>query len=100
MKEVTFAKIEKINENVGAWSNNLLPQDLFNECYELALYDTESRNEQDQLAQKSSYIRMFERVKSYEEGQKAMYGWLAADAFQHSGKATKFCSSFKSLVRR
>ena len=51
MKEVTFLKIEKINDNAAAWNNNILPTDLFKDCYDLALYDTESRNEQDQIAQ-------------------------------------------------
>ena len=68
--------------------NNELPEDLFDDCYNLALYDTEPRNDEDQHDQKDLWIRMFECTKSYEEGLSAMHSWLQAEAFQHSGKKT------------
>ena len=81
-------KIQKLSDNAQAWNDNVLPQDLFNECFDLALYETESRNEEDQLEQKDLWIRMFECTQSYEEGLNAMHSWLQVEAFQHSGKKT------------
>ena len=85
MREVTMDKISNINTEI--W-NNTLPEDLVKDCYELALYDSESRNEEDQQDQKDLWIRMFERTKSYEEGVNAMTSWLQTEAFQHYGNKT------------
>ena len=82
MVEVTMDKISKINTET--W-NNTLPEDLVQDCYELALYDAQSRNEEDQQDQKDLWIRMFERTKSYEQGLDAMTSWLQIEALQHCG---------------
>ena len=58
------------------------------DCYDLALYDAQSLNEEDQQYQKDLWIRMFERTKSYDQGMKAMHSWLAIEAFQHCGNKT------------
>ena len=78
-------KISNINTEI--W-NNTFPADFVKDRSELALYDSESRNEEDQQDQKDLWIRMFERTKSYEEGVNAMTSWLHTEAFQHYGNKT------------
>ena len=45
-------------------NDNVLPQDLEDECYRVALYDMLSNHPEDQ--KESLNIRMFERTKSYD----------------------------------
>ena len=59
-----------------------------NDCYELARYNPQSLNEEDQQDQKDLWIRMFERTKTYDQGTEAMYKWLRADAFIHNRNKT------------
>ena len=67
--EVAMDKISRINTDT--W-HDTLPEDLVKDCYDLALYDAQSLNEEDQQDQKDLWIRMFERTKSYDQGMKAM----------------------------
>ena len=85
MNEITKEKIQKINTET--W-NNTLPHDLVDDCYHLALYDPESRNDEDQQEQKDVWIRMHERTESYNEGVLAMSSWLQTEAFRHTGNKT------------
>ena len=61
---------------------------MVNDCYELALYNPQSLNEEDQQDQKDLWIRMFERTKSYDQGMNEMFDWLRVEAFQHCGNKT------------
>ena len=90
-------KISKINTE--AWNNNELPEDLMKDCYELARYNPQSLNKEDQQDQKDLWIRMFERTKTYDQGMEAMYKWLRADAFIHDrNKTHKIMQFYKKLL--
>ena len=88
MAEITHEKIAKINRNPSAWNENTLPKELHKDCYNLALYNAQSLNDQDQEEQKTLYVRMFKSVKSYQDGLQAMYSWLEVDAFKHQDSRT------------
>ena len=54
MREVTKEKIRKLSN--GTLNENVLPEDIEDACYNLAIYDIGSRNPEDQKEQKLVYI--------------------------------------------
>ena len=60
-----------------------MPEELYEECYQLALYNAQSFNKEDQFEQKALYVKMFESVKSYVQGVNSLRTWLDVEAFKH-----------------
>ena len=50
----------------GDWDEEF-PKELIDLCYNVALYDPESRNEEDQWEQKELWIKMHEAVALYSQ---------------------------------
>ena len=67
MQEVAYPKIQRINRNISVWNDNALPEYLYDLCYQVAEYEAQSLNKEDQIEQKTLYKKMFESVKSYDE---------------------------------
>ena len=61
-------------------------------CYKVALYDPESRNEEDQWDQKELWIKMHESAQFY--SQSAFREGLNAEAFIHHDGVTHKCMTF------
>ena len=69
MCDVTHEKLQRLNRNPDLWNGNQIPTELFPSFHNIAAYDAQSRNPQDQEEQKILYIKLFEITKSYSEGQ-------------------------------
>ena len=65
MKEVTPEKLHRLHRNPEEWNGNTIPEDMFQDIYEIAANDPESKNKKDMEAQKKLYIQLFECCKSY-----------------------------------
>ena len=72
----------------GDWPTEF-PKELIDLCYNVALYDPESRNEQDQWDQKELWIKMHEATGMY--SQTAFREGLKAEAFKHHDGVTHKC---------
>ena len=81
MRGVTREKIKKLSN--GTLNDNVLPEDIEDACYNLAMYDIESLHPEDQKEQKLLYMRMFERTKSYDEGRRDVLRISESPAFKH-----------------
>ena len=80
-----------MNIESGEWPTPF-PKELIDMCYNVALYDSESRNEEDQWDQKELWIKMHEATElcdplAFREG-------LKADAFIHHDGVTHKCMTF------
>jgi len=67
MKDVTPSKLQRLNRNPEEWNGNTIPQELFEEMYEIAAYDPTSRNKKDMEEQKWLYIELHECTKGYDK---------------------------------
>ena len=47
MKDATPEALQKLNRNPDEWNGNIIPEELFEEMYEIARYDPQSRNNSD-----------------------------------------------------
>ena len=81
MCEVTHEKLQRLNRNPDSW-NNKIPSEFFPTIYNIAAYNAQSRNPQDQEDQKILYINLFENTKSYSEGQMDSLTFLNTQAFE------------------
>ena len=72
MCEVTNVKIQRLNRYPELWNGNEVPSEMFGDCFNIALYNSQSRNPQDQEEQKTLYINMFEMKKTDAEGHQAL----------------------------
>ena len=66
MKDVTPSKLQRLNRYPDDWNGNVIPNELFEEMYEIAKYDPTSRNKKDMEAQKWLYIELHECCKGYD----------------------------------
>ena len=48
MCEVTNVKIQRLNRYPDQWNGNEVPSDMFGQCFNVALYNSQSRNPEDQ----------------------------------------------------
>ena len=89
MCEVTHEKLQRLNRNPDLWNGNQIPTELFPSIYNIAAYNAQSRNPQDQEEQKILYIKLFEITKSYAEGQMDSLTFLDNQAFRHPNETHK-----------
>ena len=75
----------------GDWPTEF-PKERIDFYYNVALYDSESRNEQDQWDQKELWIKMHEATEMY--NQTAFREGLKADAFIHHDGVTQVYDIF------
>ena len=83
MYQVSMEKIEKLSRNPEEWNDNEVPKELYKACYEIPLYNSLSKNPQDQVDQKDVYIKLFEITKGYEENRMKLCTYLQKDIFKH-----------------
>ena len=77
--------------NSGDWLTEF-PRELSDLCYQVALYDPESRNEQDQWDQKDLWIKMHEATEGC--NHTAFREGLKHHAFIHHNGLTHKCMTF------
>ena len=89
MCEVTNVKIQRLNRYPELWNGNEVPSEMFGDCFNVALYNSQSRNPQDQEEQKTLYIKMFEITKTCAEWHQTLVFYLKTPAFKHPDKTHK-----------
>ena len=99
MSGVTKENLKKLSNST--LNENVLPEELEDACYNLALYDMLSLNPEDQKEQKSLYKRMFEHTKSYDNGRKDVLRIAELPAFKNldfTHKALQFLQDVHRTV--
>ena len=100
MCDVTHEKLQRLNRNPDLWNGNQIPTELFPSIYNIAAYNAQSRNPQDQEEQKILYIKLFEITKSYSEGQMDSLTFLDNQAFKHPDKTHKMLQFLQGHIRQ
>ena len=86
-KDTIRAKI-----NSGEWSTTL-PEELIEECYQLARFDSQSRNVYDQRDQKNLWIKMHQQTIGYDPTGFRVNG-LSQPSLQHHNDMTAKCLQY------
>ena len=89
MTDVTHTKLQRLNRNPDEWNGNQIPAELFPSIFNIAAYNTQSRNPRDQDDQKILYIQLFELTKSFSEGKLDSLTYMENQAFKHPNETHK-----------
>ena len=71
----------------------MLPDELLEECYQVARYNAQSRNIYDQRDQKNLWIKMHEHTNGYDSSGFRVYG-LSHPSLQHHDNMTAKCLQY------